>query len=478
MTVEWVPMAWVSVAIVSLLASAQILRIKTGMKLEYTRKLVHFGAGLLVCAFPFIFDSIGSVALMSLSFLGIMVVSKLRHVLDAVHEEGRNSAGAYLYPMAVFLIFYWSDGYWLHFMVPILLLTIPDAAAALIGKEYGTITYAVNRQYRSLEGSFMFFLIAFLCILIPVLLAEVVDNRTAILVALLLALIITGIEAVSVFGVDNLFVPLVGFLGLTRLLTHPTDILIGNLAVLLIVFIVLAATNRWRHLTISGMIGLTLMLYAIYSWGGWAWFIQSAWYSLTFALGVNLNRFRHLGTNVSTRERTRGLFEISAVFHFSAVPLLILFMNRFAPHPDLFSLFTAMIGLVTGMSYFQFSTHLLKRFNITSIPRGWPTLAYRIAFAGSGSLFIYILAASGDAGLTHSAWQHLAITAVGTGLLAILQRTLVRRYHCPNCGRTVVTPIHCRIDTEPVGGIRYFGMWQGVLVSMVVMAGVLFVVSR
>lgn len=478
MTVEWIPMAWVSATIVGLLASAQILRMRTGMKLEYTRKLVHFGAGCLVCAFPFIFNSIGSVAVMSLSFLGIMVVSKIRHMLDAVHEDGRNSAGAYLYPVAVFLIFLWSDGNWLHFVVPILLLTIPDAVAALVGKEYGSITYAVNRQYRSLEGSFMFFLIAFLCILIPVLLTEVVDNRTAILIALLLALIITGIEAVSVFGVDNLFVPLVGYLGLTRLLALPTDILIGNLAVLSVVFIVLAASNRWRHLTISGMIGLTLMLYAIYSWGGWDWFIQAAWYSLTFTLGVNLNRFRHLGTSISTRERTRGLFEISAVFHFSAVPLFILLMNRLTPHPDLFSLFTAMIGLVTGMSYFQFSTHLLKRFKIGFIPRGLPTLVYRVAFAASGSLFIYILAASGEAGLIHSAWQHLAITAAGTGLLSMLQRTLVHRYHCPNCGRMVVTPIHCEIDTVPVGGIPYFGMWQGVLVSMMVMAGVLYVVSR
>ncbi|TVQ12622.1 MAG: hypothetical protein EA364_08385 [Balneolaceae bacterium] len=478
-TIEWFEAGIISLAILSLMVISQIISVKTTINKEYTRKLVHFGAGCIVCLFPFVFESLGSVFLLSSVFLVIMAGSKMQHKLDAVHEIGRVSAGAFLYPVAVFIIFWFSGGDWLYFLVPMLLLTISDAAAAIIGKEYGYIQYSVNRQTRSLEGSFNFFMISFVVVLIPVLLSHQVQNESAILLALQLALLITAIESVSVYGIDNLLIPVVGFVGLFYLMPMEPARLITHISILVSAFIILLAVNKWKQLTISGIIGLSLMLYAIYSWGGWHWLIPSVWYCLTFNLGVKLTGFNRRSLTVLSREKSNGLYEISAVFHLSAVPLFVLVLNLVYPAPYYFSLFIALVGVATAISYYQFTPYVLKKYRVSSVPRkSKRSQFFRFAISMMGTSVIYGLAVLSGRELMHSIWSQITVSMAGILLMIFFHRYIIKRYRCMHCDRKVVTPVHCGEDAEPISGYRIIGMWQGVFLTMLLMALLMVAINR
>lgn len=475
--VEWLEVAIISAVILAVMAGAQLLRSSMNMNPEGSRKLVHFASGCVVCTFPFVFNALGSVALLCLVFLLIMVVSLLNQWLSSIHEVGRESGGAFLFPVAVFLIFYLSGGNWIYFLVPMLLLTVPDAAAALIGKRYGLISYSVHQQTRSLEGSAIFFLFSFNVILIPTLLWGGVSNEVAILVALLLALIITGIESVCILGVDNLFVPLVGYIGMGLLDYMPEQLLI-NMAVLVGAFGVLLLLNNWKQFTLSGIIGFSLMLYTIYSWGGWSWLIPAFWYLLTFNLGVGLTGFNRRAMPFLSVERSRGLFEISAVFHLSAAPLIVLLLNRIEPHPDYYSLFLALIGVATAIAYFHFVPFQLRKRPIAWIPPGtYRSLFFRAGVGLAGTAVVYGLSLIGETRPGHGIELQLAMAAVAMLLLYGLNRSVVARYQCRRCGRTVFTPYHCQEECRHISGVRWIGIWQGVFLVMLTVVGMMLAIN-
>jgi phytol kinase len=126
--------------------------------------------------------------------------------------------GELCFPAAVAVLFVLSRADVLTFSIPILVLTFADPAAALVGMRYGRLRYRVVAGEKSLEGSAAFCVVATACIAIPLLLVLDIQTAAAVTLSMSLALLLTLVEAVSCRGLDNLFVPLAGFLGLKALL--------------------------------------------------------------------------------------------------------------------------------------------------------------------------------------------------------------------------------------------------------------------
>lgn len=474
--IEWIQIGLVATGVLVVLGVIEVIRYFSSVSAPVTRKMAHVVAGVTASIFPFIFDELFSVVVLAAAFLILMLLTRFSSLLGSVHQADPDSAGAFLFPVVIPLIFWFAGGDWLLFMVPMLLLTIPDAVAALAGIRYGEFKFSVNRQTRSLEGSVMFFLTAFIVILIPVLLSERIDNDTAIMLALVLAMLVTGLEAVSVYGIDNLVIPLAGFLGMFMMMDHSTEILVRHAVVIAGIFLILLSVNYWKQLTVSGIIGLTLMLFVIYAWGDWYWMVPALWYCLTFNLGVSLRRFSRRYFAYLSKEQSRGVFEISAVFHLSAVPLVVLFFNLIDPQPHYFSYFILLIGGATAISYFHFTAHWLKRISSPSIPpQSLQSWLIRFAAALTGAAIIYGLAWLADRQmLMHAISTQLLIAFLVIVVLAILQKYVLATYHCGKCGKRVMSAVHCGRDTTLIHGYSFLGLWQGILISMGVSALVTF----
>jgi dolichol kinase len=241
-------------------------------KPEHTRKLVHLGGGLACLFFPFLVKSPWTVLAMSLPLTALFVAGSRFGFLQSLHGVGRRSRGAEYYPLSVFLVFLMTPGRpWLY-LAAVLVLAVGDAFAALIGSRYGVIRYEVEDEHKSLEGSLVFLVIAFLAIHLPTLLLTDLSRPVCVLAALLVAALVTGFEAISLEGADNLFIPLAVVVILGKITTKPlSEVVYQNLSLLAICLGVGLAAWRFRSFNVGGAITFILFAYGTWSLGSWRW---------------------------------------------------------------------------------------------------------------------------------------------------------------------------------------------------------------
>lgn len=192
--------------------------------------------------------------------------------LRSVGGVSRSSRGSEYYPLAVFLVFVLAgDDYW-RYLASLLVLGIADAFAALVGGEYGRIRYSVEEESKSLEGSLVFLVVAYLAIQIPMLLLTDLPPQTIVLSSLLVALVVTGFEAISLRGADNLFVPIATCVILGKITTKPVpEIVFQNASLVGLCTVIGFGARRFPALNVGATIAVLLFTYGLWSLGSPLW---------------------------------------------------------------------------------------------------------------------------------------------------------------------------------------------------------------
>jgi MFS family permease len=165
-----------------------------------------------------------------------------------LHAVERTSYGELLFAVSVALLFWLKDGHFISttmhhktppgqilYILPILILTLCDAASALIGSRYGRRVFQIEEGKKSVEGVVVFAVTAWLLSLIAFLLLTDIGRGEAVLLAFITAVFGALLEAASWRGLDNLFIPL----GLYFLLSNLIYAGAGGLAALAGVFLLL-----------------------------------------------------------------------------------------------------------------------------------------------------------------------------------------------------------------------------------------------
>ena len=254
------------------MAIAELWRRFGHPKPEHTRKLVHLGGGVACLFFPFLVSSPWVVLALALPLTLLFVAGSRFGFLKSLHGVTRRSRGAEYYPLSVFLVFLMTQGRpWLY-LSAVLVLAVGDAFAALIGSRYGVVRYEVEDEKKSLEGSLVFLVIAFLAIHLPTLLLTDLPRPVCVLAALLVAALVTGFEAISLEGADNLFIPLAVAVILGKITTKPlSEVVFQNLSLLVMCLGIGLAVWRFRSFNVGGAITFILFAYGTWSLGSWIW---------------------------------------------------------------------------------------------------------------------------------------------------------------------------------------------------------------
>jgi phytol kinase len=209
---------------------------------------------------------------MAVVLSGIFIFAGKTGFLKSLHGVTRSSRGVEYYPLAVFLVFLIAGGQIWLYVAAVLVLAVGDAFAALIGTHYGAVRYEVEDEYKSLEGSLVFLVIAFLAIHLPMLLLTDLPRPTSVLAALLVAILVTGFEAISLRGTDNLFVPLAVAVILIKITSKPLhEIVFQNLSLVGICIGIGLLVWRFPSFNVGGTIAVILYAYGNWSLGSWRW---------------------------------------------------------------------------------------------------------------------------------------------------------------------------------------------------------------
>jgi phytol kinase len=218
---------------------------------EVGRKLVHISLGLYCLTFPFVFDEAWEVgATCGLALLVFMLARGVarKSLGGGLHAVERKSYGELLFAISVALLFWLKDGHFISntmhnkappgeilYLLPILVLTLCDAASALVGSRYGRRVFQIEEGKKSVEGVVVFAVTAWLLSLIAFLLLTDIGRGEAVLLAFIVAVFGALLEAASWRGLDNLFIPL----GLYFLLANLLYMGAGGLSALATVFLLL-----------------------------------------------------------------------------------------------------------------------------------------------------------------------------------------------------------------------------------------------
>jgi phytol kinase len=184
------------------------------MTSEVGRKFVHVTVGSFVAFWPF-FLSWNQIRLLSLGFLLVVGISKFLNIFSAIHSVQRPTYGEFCFALVVGLLTFMTHSKAIY-AASLLQMSVADGMAAIIGVEYGLkqqrYRYHVFGHTKTWLGSAAFFLIS--C---AILTGYAVDTMHLVWYGVIvLAATTTLVENIGLFGLDNLFAPLLVALVLTH----------------------------------------------------------------------------------------------------------------------------------------------------------------------------------------------------------------------------------------------------------------------
>ena len=205
----WLQLAVVSVWVGVILLIAGLINRFSSKDPELIRKIVHIGTGnvILLAWWLHIPAWVGITASILASI--VTLLSYQFPILPGINSVGRKSLGTFFYAVSigVLVAWFWSINQPHYAVLGILVMTWGDGFAALIGQRFGKHSYTVWGTKKSWEGSLTMFLVSYI-VSSSILLSVQGNNLPTWLVSLTIALVATALEAFSLYGIDNLSVPI------------------------------------------------------------------------------------------------------------------------------------------------------------------------------------------------------------------------------------------------------------------------------
>lgn len=250
---------------------------RLGLSGELKRKAVHVGMGLTCLAFPWLFSSwtwVAGLCAGSLVVMGGMRWLETKSGAPSVlHDVARQSWGEICFPVAVVAVFALAEGEAWRYVIPILILTLADAAGALVGMNYGKQKFRVFSGLKTTEGSLLVFFVAFLSVHVPLLLMTGIGRSETLLIGLIVAILAMLVEAVSVRGLDNFILPVMVALVLPNYAGLEQGALLLRLAVAAGLLVVVLLGRKDSSLEGGALLASVLLGYAVYIFGDWRFLV-------------------------------------------------------------------------------------------------------------------------------------------------------------------------------------------------------------
>lgn len=181
---------------------------------EFSRKFIHIMLGNWWFIAMYFFTNVWFAMFVPISFVIINYVSYKKNLIKVMEREENDGIGTVYYAVALFVLTIVSFGIYKEPMlglVPTLTMAYGDGFAAVFGKLIKSKKYKISGAKKSYAGSLTMFMITTLLIGgYLVLKYNGAFWQTAYwpLITLMMAYCITGIEAVSSKGLDNITVPI------------------------------------------------------------------------------------------------------------------------------------------------------------------------------------------------------------------------------------------------------------------------------
>ena len=262
---------------------------------EGSRKTIHITMGCVALAFPFIFEHKQSVVYLGIATIIALLSLRLHKGLRkgvgmALLGIQRKSLGDIYFVIAIMVVFVLHQSSF-EYIIPIAVLTFADSVAALIGTSYGRYNMAQHDQEaaKSREGSVMFFIVAFICALVPLQLMTEIGRAEVLVISFLIGFLAAIIEAISRHGNDNLLLPLLTYSFIRENSGQSLETLFTNFGIMLFFVGIILVVYKLTNLTRLSIAYSMLATYIVMILGGVLWILPPLALFLTFGILPMMN---------------------------------------------------------------------------------------------------------------------------------------------------------------------------------------------
>lgn len=187
---------------------------------EASRKFIHIMLSNWWFLAMYFFNNVIFASIVPLSFVIINYISYKKNLISVMEREDSNNdgLGTVYYALSLFLISIFTFGIIKKpeiGLCSILIMGYGDGLAAVVGKSLKIFPYKIGQTQKTFSGSCTMFLISFFIVAIFLFCLQ---SNLWFLKSILIAIIITILEAISIKGFDNITVPIFACLLLTLMI--------------------------------------------------------------------------------------------------------------------------------------------------------------------------------------------------------------------------------------------------------------------
>lgn len=177
---------------------------------EASRKFIHIVLSNWWFLAMYFFDNVLYLSIVPLSFVIINYISYKKNIISVMErkENNKEGLGTVYYALSLFILSIFT------FQIirkpeiglcSILVMGYGDGLAAIIGKKVNSIQYKVGNTQKTLAGSCTMIVISFLIVAIYL---YTIQTNLWMFKSIVIAILVSIIEAISIKGTDNITVPI------------------------------------------------------------------------------------------------------------------------------------------------------------------------------------------------------------------------------------------------------------------------------
>lgn len=177
---------------------------------EASRKFIHIMLGNWWIIAMFFFDNVIYASFVPATFVIINYISYKKQIISVMERENneKEGLGTVYYALSLLVLSIISFGILNKpeiGLVPCLVMAYGDGLAAIIGKAVKSKKYEIGNSQKTIAGSLTMFIVTVLTVFIYL---TYMQNPAAAFYAIIIGILITIVEAISIKGLDNLTVPI------------------------------------------------------------------------------------------------------------------------------------------------------------------------------------------------------------------------------------------------------------------------------
>ena len=422
-----------------------------------TRKIVHILVGFeWVILYYFLSSSIHTV-IICVVFTILLLLSYLKKMLPMMSSDSENDPGTVYYGVAMTvmaLIGYFNSDFMLAFGIGVFCTSVGDGFAGVFGSLIKKRNFKLYNG-KTLVGTLSAFVFSFLSVIA---FSEIFNLKIPVYYSATIALISSGIELISRYGLDNIFIPIFTSVASYYIILAPASILPYIVPIALTPYVIAAVLSK-KLLTVKGVIiAVAMDVIVSVAFQNFGFVYLLSFLALSVAVDKIKKHFKNKKDEITRKGEHRDEFQVLANGLFPVIMAILYICTGEYAFAVAYCAGLAEAFSDTCASGFGMLSD--KTYDVLTLKRISTGLSGGVSIVGTAAsllaAFVFPCIALAFGVIEFSVLPLVALCAFSGNVFdSVFGSLLQAKFKCTNCGIITEKTVHCESNTVLYKGARW-----------------------